>query len=383
MKFINFRVFAILILLLVSLLILQRIQQAKLANPLFSPTEFSRTISSSDKSILFESQLIPQPFNVPSAHSSSFITLANGDLLAFWFAGSKEGNADVQIWMSRYHNGVWSTSTPIVNPAMVSQAVNRYVVKVGNPVVYLDSNNILHLFVVSVSVGGWSGSSLNHLTSTDDGQSWSLPERIVVSPFFNISTLVRTSAISLTNGGFYLPVYHEFIRKYPELLRFDSNGNFVNINRITNKNRVLQPSLVPLSSESAVVYLRNSTLGDESKNIYAVFTHDGGLHWDKPVMTNLLNNDSSVVGLNLRDGRYLMIYNQGTRGHLWLAISTDQLTWHPIYQLESNELPNAEYSYPDMHLTGSTLDITYTYNRKEIKHVRLSLAWLNKVMANK
>ena len=64
---------------------------------------------------VFESQIIPQPAYLPAAHSSSFTMLPNGDLLAFWFAGTKEGSPDVKIWRSTYHNGKWSMATALVD----------------------------------------------------------------------------------------------------------------------------------------------------------------------------------------------------------------------------------------------------------------------------
>ncbi|MDD3266254.1 MAG: exo-alpha-sialidase, partial [Burkholderiales bacterium] len=145
------------------------------------------------QSAIFESFIIPQEANIPAAHSSSFTNLPNGDIIAFWFAGTKEGNPDVRIWSAKFHEHKWSNPVPIVDSKMVSTSNHRYVVKIGNPVVYRADNGTLHLFVVSVSVGGWSGSTLNHLKSYDEGKTWSNPERIVNSPFFNISTLVRTS----------------------------------------------------------------------------------------------------------------------------------------------------------------------------------------------
>ena len=271
-------------------------------------------------------------------------------------------------------------ATALVNPQMIARANHRYVVKVGNPVIYRATNGILHLFVVSVSIGGWSGSTLNHLVSLDNGQSWSVPERIVISPFFNISTLVRTNAVTLADGGFYLPVYHEFIRKYPELLRFDSSGKFIEQTRITAKNRMLQPSVVPLSDTEALAFFRNSQLIAESRIMYASTTSDGGNKWSEPRETNLTNPDSSLEAVNLGNNTLLMVYNPVDRGHLWLAISHDGFKWQPIYQLESHD--GEEFSYPSIHVNGENIDILYTNNRKNIKHVRFNRVWLNKVIHN-
>lgn len=381
MRFQPVKVAAVVILLLTTLLIFQKDEVSELRNSIFSVNANTNDLSQKKSTSLFESQIIPQPAYLLAAHSSSFTILPNGDLLAFWFAGTREGNPDVKIWQSTYHNNQWSMATPLVDPQMVSEANHRYVVKVGNPVIYRANNSDLHLFVVSVSVGGWSGSTLNHLISHDNGKTWSKPERIVSSPFFNISTLVRTSAISLSDGGFYLPVYHEFIRKYPELLRFDANGNFIEQIRITSKNHMLQPSVMPIGADTAFAYFRNSnTKKSESRNVFVAKTIDGGKTWAEPVAINLTNPDSSLIATNLNDGRFLMIYNQDDRSHLWLAISHDGINWHPIYQLE--DTLNDEFSYPDIQINGDIIDVMYTNNRKNIKHVRFNRAWLNEVVAN-
>jgi predicted neuraminidase len=326
----------------------------------------------------FESQLIPQPAYLPAAHSSSFTMLANGDLLAFWFAGTKEGRPDVKIWSSIYHHGKWSMAKALVDPQMIAKANHRYVIKVGNPVIYRAKNGFLHLFVVSVSIGGWSGSALNHLMSSDNGKTWTAPERIIISPFFNISTLVRTSAVSLVDGGFYLPVYMELGRKYPELLRFDAKGKFIEQIRITAKNKMIQPSVVPINSTKAWAFFRNTAKLGQSRDLYASVSNNGGVTWSSPHKTNLTNPDSSLVATNLGGGNMLMVYNQDDRSKLKLAISNDGLTWHPIYMLENQV--GKEFSYPAIQVNGNKIDIMYTDDRKSIKHVRFNREWLNGVI---
>ncbi len=375
-----FKAVAIVALLGITFLIARHEQLIALNDPHFDTTQFRVEPALKAKSAFFESQIVPQPKYLPAAHSSSFTVMGNGDLLAFWFAGTKEGNPDVKIWHSRYHNGKWDMASSLVDPHMIAKANHRYVIKVGNPVIYRAKNGTLHLFVVSVSIGGWSGSTLNHLKSTDNGLTWSEPARIIISPFFNISTLVRTSAVTLKDGGFYLPVYHELMRKYPELLRFNADGEFVEQIRITNKNYMLQPSIVPLNENEAWAYFRNSSLKDETRIMYASFTSDGGKHWTKPAATNLTNPDSSLVAENLGDGRLIMVYNQDSRGHLILGISRDGIHWQPIYALENHE--GDEFSYPSIQVDDDFIDIMYTNNRKNIKHVRFNRAWLNEVINN-
>lgn len=344
----------------------------------FKISTLNSTQSFENQTVSFESFIIPQGRNVPAAHSSSFTNLPNGDIIAFWFAGTKEGNPDVRIWSSTFHNHQWGTPRPIVDSKMVSTSNHRYVVKIGNPVVYRADNGILHLFVVSVSVGGWSGSTLNHLKSYDNGKTWSSPVRIVNSPFFNISTLVRTSAIALTDGSFYLPVYHELMRKYPEILLFDKDGNFVKQIRISGDNHLLQPTILAINPQKAYAYFRNGSSSPHA--IMTSITNDAGKTWSKILPTNLTNQDSSIAVTNLNDGRYLMVYNQSGRSQLDLAISTDAINWKPFYKLENT--PNKEFSYPALHVYNDDIHIMYTDDRKHIKHVLFNREWINQVTKN-
>src|ERR1700722_11704969 len=43
-----------------------------------------------------------------SCHASTITEEVNGSLLCAYFAGTKEGNADVAIWISSRENGTWS-----------------------------------------------------------------------------------------------------------------------------------------------------------------------------------------------------------------------------------------------------------------------------------
>ena len=47
--------------------------------------------------------LIPNPWK--SCHAPDLLELENGDLLCCWFAGSREGNADISIAVARVASG--------------------------------------------------------------------------------------------------------------------------------------------------------------------------------------------------------------------------------------------------------------------------------------
>lgn len=350
-----------------------------LLTPKLNPPKFlikdNKTASintASSKLPLYKFESIPEPSFLLAAHAATLEVLPNGDLIALWFAGSHEGKPDVKIWQSKYNGTNWEMAHYVVSPAIIAKDTNLFIKKVGNPVVYLANDGKLHLFVVSVGVGGWSGSSLNHFVSTNNGNNWGNGEKLILSPFINISTLDRTRAVTLSDGGFYLPVYHEFIRTYPELLRFDKNGKFIKQQRLNNHNNLLQPALLPMSDDNALVYMRNNTRHDNI--LYYQFTHDGGVNWTKPAPTNLTNQDSSLVVAMLGD-TFLMVHNIAKRNKLALASSKDGINWTDFYLLENS--PEGEFSYPAIQVHGDNVDILYTWERKYIKHVSFNKAWLD------
>lgn len=310
--------------------------------------------------------MIPKPATTPSAHSASLIALPDGDRLAFWFGGSREGATDVRIWMARQHAGQWQMPKAVVGPESLGRDTGRFVKKVGNPLVYRTPDGVLHLFVVSVSFGGWAGSSLNYLQSQDNGINWGPAQKLVTSPFFNLSTLVRTHAVALKDGGFYLPAYHELVRKYPMALRFDREGHFVGAVRIGSQNQTLQPAMVAVTEAQAFTYLRNA--GKERK-VLMQETLDGGLSWSAPRAINLPNPDAAIAVDRLPDGRLLMAYNPLTekRFRLALATSVDGVLWVPLQDVESDQ-PAAEFSYPSLQVNGDQIDLAYTWNRQQIRY---------------
>lgn len=327
----------------------------------------------------FSSQIIPQPAFLKFSHSSSITHLKNGDLLVVWFAGSREGSPDVKIWQSRFSKGKWSMAIPIASNFSLMHDTHRYISKLGNPVIYQADNGVIHLFIVSAGFGGWSVANLNHLSSTDNGITWGQAKRIISSPFLNIATLNRTTPVGLEDGGFYLPVYQEFIFKYPEMLRFNKDGEFVQKIRISTYNTLLQPSVVAINRLTAYAYMRNN--GRKNRVLYREETSNGGLSWSNLQATNFNNYDSSLVVARIKQGLLLMVYNDKRRSQLDLATSHDGLTWVKVKVLENYTGSSyAEFSYPSIAIQDDQIDLVYTWYIQNIghyiKHVNFNLTWL-------
>ena len=106
----------------------------------------------------------------PQCHASTIVETKSG-LVAAWFGGTKEGNPDVGIWVSRHVGGSWA---PVVEVANGAETENPRV-NCLNPVLFQVPNGPLLLFYnhSTIRPDGRNGSRspLNVAVSTD-GRRW-------------------------------------------------------------------------------------------------------------------------------------------------------------------------------------------------------------------
>lgn len=350
----------------------------------FSPPPFDCAADVSggkDAQPLFSEELLPTggPFNV--AHVSSICEVSDGALLAVWYAGSKELADDVGVYCCARAPGKieWGEPERLVDPESASRELKRFVRKVGNPVIWSDAGNRVFLLYVS-TIGGWSSSSLNLKTSDDGGRTWAPSVRLALSPFCNLGDLVRNQPVSLQGGGFMVPIYHEFIGKFPEILWLipDSGGGFIaRKTRIDHSRGYLQPCFVTLDSHSALAFLRSGS-GPE---IGLSSSGDEGLTWQAPQYTGLPNPDAGICAVRISGNRLLMVFNDskprhGSRDNLRLAVSDlHGKDWTRIATLE--DAANQSFAYPFIIQTRDGLfHIVFSYNLNRIKHLTFNEAWI-------
>ena len=327
----------------------------------------------------FERRLIQRADGIQEVHSAALVRLPGGDLLTVCFGGSSECALDVVLYQARFRNGAWEKMKVVMSPQAAGRAEHRYVRRLGNPSLHRDEQGRLHLFFVSTSMGGWSVSSINQMISTDDGETWSDPQRLITSPFFNLSMLVRHPAVPLQDGGFALPIYHELCGRYGEILRFDAAGRFACKTRMHPQRYIAQPCLVPLDERHAVTYVRNNN--ESIQQLLQMTTSDGGATWTAPQALPLPGFDAPVAAVRLRDGTLLIAYNPSRdREEIRLAASTDGKTWTDLMTLDEKGTGAKdgydEYAYPTMLLNNDTIDLTYSYRRTAIRHLRFNAAWV-------
>lgn len=328
----------------------------------------------------FESHIAWRPGGVKQIHGSSVVALPNHELFMVYYGGSSESTLDVKLYQTRFRNGDWETPRLLLTPQDVGEATNRYTRRVGNSSLYRDAQGRLHLFFVSVGYFGWSCSSLNQMTSVDDGKTWSPIKRLLTTPLINISTLVRSPAVPLENGGFLLPVYYELTNKFPETLEFDAQGELVRKVRMTGEHGVIQACIVPFSPTEAYSYERNR-LFEEDPHLRYQKTSDGGRTWTAPATLAVKNLDSPVAAVRLAADCFIMVYNPTfDREIIKLAASKNGIEWHDIMVLDQIDRtpiqPDIEFSYPTLVVHGDTIDLIYTYHRLGISHARFNTPWV-------
>ena len=283
----------------------------------------------------------------------------------------------------------------------------------------------LWLFYVSVSLGGWAGSAINVMVSEDQGFTWSKPRQLITSPFINISTLVRSAPVFHKDGSIGLPVYHEFLGKFPEYLYLDGNGRVVDKFRMADGTNSLQPTVVPLDDRRAIALLRYA--GEKEGHVLATMTVDAGQTWSEERFVDPLNPNSSLAAIrshrdtllvaqnNLADGRFRLTLDEASFNlSKWSLINTiDESTdaegdpipikaYEPLIRekflaasgpkrhvlldeymqlMEGRAcragMCNFDYEYPYMiRSDDGNFHMVYSWNNSFIKHVTFNRAWL-------
>jgi predicted neuraminidase len=325
-----------------------------------------------------------------SMHSLTSVVLDNGNLLAAWYGGTREGHRDVEIYSSVFNStdNTWSASRSILNRYQVSDDLHRYIKKVGNPVLYRHPSGVTVLFYVSVSMAGWATSQINMSLSYDDGQTWHASKRLVLTPFLNISTLIKNDVITYADGTIGITAYHELLGEFSHIVRVDLAGNVINSHRISYGNHTIQPSVMIYDDKTAVTMMRDSS--HDIEKVQRSTSLDAGQTWSDYHATQVDNPNSAVFTFVGEKQRSWMIFNDATRkteltrNNLALAVSYDQgQTWQTKYYFENPEKLDTDegrYGYPWVTKSGDDVHIFYTWNRALFKHVHVNQAWLESLL---
>ena len=287
----------------------------------------------------------------PGCHASTVVEVEKGKLLAAWFGGKDEGAKDVQIYLSRF-DGQWSV------PEVVGTEPGQ---PTWNPVLFKTAKGTLFLwYKAGPKPFNWTGYVR---TSADGGKTWSKPAMMPAGFYGPVrakpiqvgeAILAGTSLESHNCWTPYVDTSTDDGNTWTRSAPFNVAGKFAQI----------QPTLFAV--EKTIVALMRSS---DPRRICRSESRDGGKTWTPAEATELLNPSSGIDVARTGPSELFLIYNPSTllRTPISLARSADNgKTWAKVHDLETEV---GEFSYPAMIASESgNLEITYTFNRKHIKH---------------
>ena len=343
---------------------------------------------------------IYQPVDSPSAlpgtprnsHASTIVELKNGDLMAAWFAGTREGATDVAIYGARQHNGTWAA------PAELARADN---VPCWNPVLFHTSDGRLWLYYkYGKKPDSWAGA---RKWSDDEGRTWSPEERLpegILGPIKD-KPLVLPDGVVVSGSSVESPqrsagAWEAWIERstdngrtwskfgpitIPEKSDIPDDSVIASIRKDFSPTGdvypprnvtvgIIQPAVVSLGGHNLRFYARSQT---RSALIAIADSKDDGKTWTQARFIAVPNPNSGIDAVGLKDGRVILVFNNSfdKRTPLCLAVSKDAEHFKIFKTLE--DAPG-EYSYPAIiQAANGDLLVTYTWRRQTIKFVRVPL----------
>jgi predicted neuraminidase len=306
----------------------------------------------------------------PESHASTIVSTKSG-LVAAWFGGTEEGHRDVGIWLSRHDGKKWSPPIEVANGVQTDGQRHPC----WNPVLFQPQGGPQILFYkVGPSPSRWWGMRMD---STDDGKSWSKPQRIpegLLGP-------VKNKPVQLADGTIVAgsSTEHDGWRVHIERST-DGGKTFDKIGPLNDGKEfaAIQPTVLTWPGGKLQILCRS-----RQGKIVESRSNDAGRTWSPLKATSLPNPSAGIDAVTLRDGQALLVYNHTARHSpsrprdremLNVAISSDGKKWQAAAVLENQP---GEYSYPAVIQSPDGLvHITYTYDRKKIKHVVIDPAKL-------
>lgn len=342
--------------------------------------------------------LIPSP--VHSTHAADLQELPNGDLLAVWFAGTKEGDSNISIALSRLNAGsnqwtepTWVTDDPLrseQNPSLWLTPAGElwliYTAQLGRENKMADQKNLQCTAEIRVK------------KSTDGGYTWSSHEVMFSRP----GSFCRQKPQVLLSGRW---IFDNWIC-FNDDTHYGSDITIMQVSddegktwrgvEVPESRGCVHANIIETDPGQLVALFRSRS----ADNIYISHSYDNGDSWEPPYKTELPNNNASISAIKLQSGNLAVIYNHYTTGGdrsqtVWpyercpvsIALSCDKgNTWPYRRHLETGEgffgeantRSNRKYEYPVI-MQGSDGQIHAAYSfgsRLCIKYAALDEQWI-------
>ncbi len=273
------------------------------------------------------------------------------------FAGPREGHDETGIWGALYKNEAWCEVRQIVD----SKRDHGGRSPLWNPVLCFVDDELRLYYQFGKSPERWRCA---YVSSFDNSQTWSGKTALPVST----TGPVRNKPLLLERGKMITPTSTEQGAWAIHFELSDVSGEACNrVNVQHNDIQAIQPVILqhPEGVLQALCRTRNRYLAES-------WSRDNGLSWSELALTGLRNPNAAIDAIRVNNLGYLLVFNDSSRDrcNLTVATSTDGREWVNQVVLE-NAL--GEFSYPSIEVGhDGSIHVLYTYNRKNIKHVKIS-----------
>ncbi|MBR4865496.1 MAG: exo-alpha-sialidase [Clostridia bacterium] len=296
----------------------------------------------------------------PSCHASTIVPVEGGYLCA-WFGGSREGDSDVKIWLSRYTGGSWQDAVCVSQEEDVAH---------WNPVLFRNGDTVYLFYKVSEAISTWKTMVR---TSLDEGGTFSPARELVPGDVSGGRGPVKNKPLKLSDGSILCPASREYADLTWRVFADRTADGFATLTRTEfvmpadPAVKLIQPSF--FEDVNGIHMLMRSDRG----LIYRADSADLGKTWGPAYPTAMPNNNSGLDLVGLPDGRIFLVCNPvgenwGKRSPLTLFVSTDgAASFQKVLDLETEE---GEFSYPAILYDGA-LRITYTHKRERVAYAFL------------
>jgi predicted neuraminidase len=367
------------------------------------------------------------PLEAKHNHASSIVELPNGDFFVCWYHGSGERDADdVKIEAARLPKGskVWGPKFTLADTPGFPDT---------NPAMFLDRDKRLWLLWQVIIANQWETALTKYKISTDYMQKsgppkWSSTDEMLFIPrnfaatvkreiaelakssdqqtdrskawmkrvtekaddkyFSRMGWMTRVHPLQLPSGRILVPLYSDGYSFSLVAISDDNGASWTTSEPLVGGGNV-QPSLVRKRDGSIVAYMRDN--GPAPKRIPTSTSHDEGVTWSTVVDTDIPNPGTSVEAISLKDGTWVMIYNDLERGRNSLAVSVSEdegASWKWTRHLDRDMRGEGagSFHYPSiLQAQDGSLHATYSYYlnhlpkgepSQTIKHARFNVEWV-------
>jgi predicted neuraminidase len=363
----------------------------------------------------FVSELV-FPLNPKHNHAPGIVECPNGELFVTWYRGAGERQADdVAVYASWKKRGASEWSEPFVladTPGFPD----------CNTALFVDREKQLWLFYPTILANSWESCLTNFkiakqfdapapprwmregliLLKPDDFSEEARTkldielapfqeklqpkqvegiriarERLGEKLYQRLGWQPRCKPTQLPSGRILLPLYTDTF-SISLMAITDDNGATWHASKPLFGFGNIQPTVLRKNDGTLVAFMREN---GQRERIRVCESSDDGETWGAVGVSELPNPGSGVDGIRLASGKWLLVYNDTTKGRNRLAVSLSHdegSTWTVTRRLEDQA--TGSYHYPAVTQgADGTIHVIYSYfvdGGKSMKHAAFAEEWV-------